>query len=130
MEQENEYRQYAGFWIRGTAFVIDSVIIYGVSQLITSLGKWEGQTIPWLMTAYLFVMTLLTGRTIGKWMMGIEVIGQDGRRVTFWNALLRETAGKWLSAVILCVGFILAGFDGRKRALHDHIAQTYVIRNR
>ncbi|WP_052350321.1 RDD family protein [Paenibacillus gorillae] len=130
MDQENEPIQYAGFWIRGTALVIDSVIIYGVSQLLISLGNWGGQTIPWLMTAYMLVMTLLSGRTIGKWMLGIKVIRQDGRKLSFWNVLLRETVGRWLSAVILCIGFILAGFDGRKRALHDHIAQTYAVRNR
>ncbi|MFF2088989.1 RDD family protein [Paenibacillus sp. NPDC058174] len=130
MEQENEPIQYAGFWIRGMALVIDSVIIYGVSQLLISLGNWSGQTIPWLMTAYMFVTTLLSGRTIGKWMTGVKVIRQDGGKLSLWNVLLRETVGRWLSAVLLFIGFILAGFDGRKRALHDHIAQTYAVRNR
>ena len=34
---------------------------------------------------------------------------------------------KYLSALLLLIGYIMAGFTERKQALHDKIAKTYVI---
>jgi uncharacterized RDD family membrane protein YckC len=34
---------------------------------------------------------------------------------------------KIVSAIILLIGFIIAGFDSKKQALHDKIASTYVV---
>jgi uncharacterized RDD family membrane protein YckC len=44
--------------------------------------------------------------------------------------LLRETLGKALSALILGIGFFMAGFGERRQALHDRLASTHVIRFR
>ena len=39
-----------------------------------------------------------------------------------------ETVGKFLSALILMIGFIMAGFRQDKRALHDLLFRTQVLR--
>jgi uncharacterized RDD family membrane protein YckC len=36
--------------------------------------------------------------------------------------------GKFLSALILGIGYLMAGFDRNKQGLHDRIAGTYVIK--
>jgi uncharacterized RDD family membrane protein YckC len=36
--------------------------------------------------------------------------------------------GKLLSAIILGIGYIMAAFDSEKRALHDMICDTRVIK--
>mgnify|MGYP000197082409 CR=1 FL=1 len=41
---------------------------------------------------------------------------------------LREIVGKFVSGIILGIGYIMAGFDRNKQGLHDRIAGTYVIK--
>ena len=51
----------------------------------------------------------------------------DGGRVTYLRAFARSAA-EILSVLILYVGYIMAGFDEEKRALHDRICSTRVVR--
>ena len=44
------------------------------------------------------------------------------------RAILRETVGKWISALILGIGFIMVAFHKEKRGLHDLIAGTWVVK--
>jgi uncharacterized RDD family membrane protein YckC len=69
------------------------------------------------------------GATVGKMAMGLRVVTNDGQRLSFPNATGRYFA-KIVSAVILCIGFIMIAFTDRKRGLHDMIASTLVIRVR
>ena len=69
------------------------------------------------------------GATVGKMAMGLRVVTDKGERLSFPNAIGRYFA-KIISAIILCIGFIMIGFTDRKRGLHDMIAGTLVIKNR
>jgi uncharacterized RDD family membrane protein YckC len=69
------------------------------------------------------------GGTIGKLALGLQIIRLDGSRLSMGQAAGRFFA-RWLSAVILYIGFIMAGFDPEKRALHDRICNTLVIYSR
>jgi uncharacterized RDD family membrane protein YckC len=52
---------------------------------------------------------------------------EDGSQVTYLRALGRHFA-KWISTMILAIGFIMAAFDDQKRTLHDRICETRVVR--
>jgi uncharacterized RDD family membrane protein YckC len=67
--------------------------------------------------------------TPGKMALGVKVLRPDGTKVGFGRAAGRYFA-KMLSAIILYIGYIMAGFDSEKRALHDMICDTRVIKNR
>jgi uncharacterized RDD family membrane protein YckC len=67
--------------------------------------------------------------TPGKMALGLKVVRPDGSRVGLGRAIGRYFA-KMLSAIILLIGYIIAGFDAQKRALHDMICDTRVIRVR
>jgi len=69
------------------------------------------------------------GATVGKMAMGLRVVTGSGQRLSFMNATGRYFA-KILSAIILCIGFIMIAFTDRKRGLHDIIADTLVIKTR
>ena len=69
------------------------------------------------------------GATVGKMAMGLRVVSNDGKRISFMNATGRYFA-KILSAMIFCIGFIMIAFTDRKRGLHDMIASTLVIKTR
>jgi uncharacterized RDD family membrane protein YckC len=65
--------------------------------------------------------------TLGKKALGLEVTDLDGNRISFGRATGRFFA-KIISAIILGIGYIMAGFTEKKQALHDILAGTLVIR--
>ena len=67
--------------------------------------------------------------TPGKMAMGLVVTNQRGGRISYLQALGRF-AGKYLSALILLIGFIMVAFTERKQGLHDLLAQTLVVRGK
>jgi uncharacterized RDD family membrane protein YckC len=69
------------------------------------------------------------GATPGKMALGLKVVRPDGSGIQAGRAVGRYFA-KMLSAIILYIGYIMAGFDAEKRALHDMICDTRVIRTR
>lgn len=77
---------------------------------------------------YYIVMTVIWGQTLGKMATGIKVIRNDGTPNTWGIIILRETIGKFVSSIILCVGYMMAGWDGKKRALHDRMFATRVVK--
>ena len=67
--------------------------------------------------------------TPGKMAVGVQVLRPDGSKLQVGRAAGRYFA-KMLSAMILYIGYIMAGFDSQKRALHDMICDTRVIKTR
>ena len=59
--------------------------------------------------------------------MSLRVTNLQGQRITFGQASGRYF-GKIVSALMLLVGFFMAGFTERKQALHDIMAGTLVLR--
>jgi uncharacterized RDD family membrane protein YckC len=65
--------------------------------------------------------------TLGKMALGIKVVDMDGQRISFGRATGRFFA-KYLSGILLCVGFMMAGWTRWHQALHDILAGTLVVR--
>jgi len=65
--------------------------------------------------------------TLGKKALGLEVTDLQGRRISFGRATGRFFA-KFLSLMIVFIGFLMIGFTERKQGLHDILAGTLVIR--
>ena len=68
------------------------------------------------------------GATYGKRLMGLRVVDDRGRKLSFARASLRYVA-KLASAAPLMIGFVMALFTARKQALHDLIAETLVVKS-
>jgi uncharacterized RDD family membrane protein YckC len=147
--------QYAGFWKRFLAWCIDKIILGAVSMIIfipfigilglgalhfDDLNDAPVSFIVALIGAYLTAITLFfiiewlyyaimesrKGATFGKMALGIIVLDMNGRPVSFGRATGRYFA-KILSGLILCVGYIIAGFTQQKQALHDILAGCLVV---
>lgn len=69
----------------------------------------------------------LRGQTPGKRLFGIMVVNIHGERPSLLRSLLR-TVAYLLSALPVSIGFLWVGFDRERRALHDWVAGTYVVR--
>ena len=81
-----------------------------------------------LKIAYFYAFTAVGGQTIGKMAVGTCVIADDGAAVDAARAMRRTCAGV-LSFLLLGLGFVPALF-GHRRALHDRLAGTRVVRLR
>ena len=141
----NEH-SYAGFWIRVLAYLIDSVLLITVQTVLSLLinltigmlgiateGDPAINTIIWLFGAVLSIsyavfFTGYCGQTPGKMALRIKVIRTDGSPVSYGRAALREVLGKFISSILLGIGYLMVAFDNRKQGLHDKIADTYVIK--
>jgi uncharacterized RDD family membrane protein YckC len=128
---------YGGFWIRFGAKIIDGIILSAAGFAIGLLGSLLAphpvvgiihNTLYFaLSVAY---VTYFLGRysaTPGKMACGLKVVRPDGEKVTYARALGRALA-EFVSSIILGIGYIMAAFDREKRALHDRICDTRVIR--
>ncbi len=143
---------YAGFWLRLAAYVIDNLLlgfVLGNLLLRPLMGRQGGipANDPWFLftnsspqvTALLLLF--LMGNwvyfsvsesspwraTIGKKVLGLEVVDLAGKRISFARASARFFA-KILSSMTLLIGFLMAGFTEKKQALHDLVAGCLVTK--
>lgn len=121
--------QYAGFWKRFVAWVIDAIMLAIVGVIINLIFDQNSAALISTLVGWgYFAGMESSGRqaTLGKSVMGIVVTDVSGQRISFLRATGRYFA-KILSAIILFIGFIMAAFTARKQALHDMIASTLVV---
>ena len=134
--QENRLK-YAGFWIRFVAYIIDGVLLSIVQYMIGSLfisdydftsGNLGVSFISLIVGIGYFAGLESSSRqaTLGKMALNLKVVDTRGQRISFANALGRYFA-KILSVITLLIGFMMAGWDPKKQALHDKLADTLVV---
>ena len=131
---------YAGFWIRLAAKIIDGIILGAVNMFTTVIGSVmiamdmviSGAVIMYALQfsipiAYNTWMVGRYGATIGKMACQIRIITSEGGRVGYGRAVGRHFA-EFLSWMILMLGYVMAAFDEEKASLHDRICNTRVVR--
>jgi uncharacterized RDD family membrane protein YckC len=140
----------AGFWIRFAAMFVDGLVLMAIIFLILKILVPEGilsgegaladkaetltralgsvgvlfNLIPLL---YLVGFVGWRGQTPGKMLLGLKIIRVDGEEVGYVRAFVRWI-GLAISSLTFTIGYIIAAFTKHKRALHDYIAGTRVIR--
>jgi len=142
--------RWGGFFRRAIALIIDLFVISLLSSIMgamayvgykVGLGA-HGQVISsdnvaalfailtlgalGLTAAYFIVMHGLGGQTIGKRLLGLRVVGVERQPPSFRQAALR-----WLAAVGFApigLGFLWVLWQSEKRAWHDFVARTWVVR--
>jgi uncharacterized RDD family membrane protein YckC len=138
---ENDY-VYAGFWWRFLASVIDTVFLsILLFPLIKIFATGNPMSFFGLEPLAEFILTFLLpmlvvvvfwryrAATPGKILCKLRVIDtKTGGDLTIPQSILRFFAYN-LSALPLMLGFIWVAFDKKKRAVHDMVSKTYVIRD-
>mgnify|MGYP000081482146 CR=1 FL=1 len=128
---------YAGFWVRLAAYVIDSVIVaigllvvrlawIGIGALISGTILDENVLFHYSLkdivlyifkVMYFALLTWCTGTTIGKRLMNLRVVPADrNEKLSFVDVLYRETVGRFLCGISIWIGYIIVGIDKEKRA--------------
>ena len=156
-ENNTKSVQYAGFWLRFVAWIIDIIILaipdsiikslLGASEAMKNVFVTDGRTFHLELSnldsrplfSYFLFSTALTWlyyslmesspkqATLGKMVLKLKVTDMDGRRISFGRATGRHFA-KIISGLILLVGYMMAGWTEKKQALHDMIANTLVVK--
>lgn len=136
----------AGFWMRLVAALIDAFIVFVLQFLLGSLLALAGVAAAGqqasagniailvqlfgfaLSCGYYVVFTGYGGQTPGKMALRIKVIRRDGSPLSYGRAAFREVPAKFISGIILGIGYLMVAFDEQKQGLHDRMADTYVIK--
>jgi uncharacterized RDD family membrane protein YckC len=116
-------------WFISTAFQVLGLDLLNVSEQIYSFLAnpiLKGvMIIGYIYIYYVFFFTSV-GQTPGKAVMGLRVVGTDGKRLTIVRAIIR-TIGYTISAIPMFLGYFMVLLDNRRQALHDKMARSYVI---
>lgn len=140
---------YAGFWVRFAAKMIDGIVLYGIGLLVERAvatlffdgllpappdwpGFWRLLTIVApinlvIAIAYTVYFTRLHEATPGKRMLGLRVVRADGGRLGIGRIIGRYFS-ETVSTVVFFAGYVMAAFDDEKRTLHDYMCDTRVVR--
>lgn len=74
-------------------------------------------------------ITASTGRSVGKLIFGGRLTTADGQRLSFIRVAIRSIAAVVLGALLL-INYLAALGDPYRRALHDRICRTWVVKTR
>lgn len=138
----------AGIALRFVAVLLDAVIVFFplgiVVGLMTGGGYAErgagyanaginvGGSAFLLLLAlglgYYIVCEAATGATLGKLMVGIRVVGEDGEHATFGAAVVRNLLRLVDALFFYLVGAVFALTSTRGQRLGDRAAHTIVVR--
>jgi uncharacterized RDD family membrane protein YckC len=138
---------YGGFWIRVGARLIDGFLL-GIVQASLALaffGAFGAQFRPNLILSqslglrmsfqilsyaigFLYEVFFLhyRGATLGKMALGLKVVRSNGESLG-WGICIARYFMNFVSALVLGIGYFMAGFDSEKRALHDRVCDTRVV---
>lgn len=133
-------RKPAGFWIRFWAYLIDLLVISGVTSIllkpIFALIGLSVDSSNWyapfailsalLFYTYFVFMTKFFSQTVGKMIFAIKVISLKKDSLDWGTLLFREWIGRLISVTILPLYFIV-GFTPLKQGVHDFFADTTVV---
>jgi uncharacterized RDD family membrane protein YckC len=142
--------RWGGFLRRGCALLFDCVVVLLLSALMfwlssigynvglsahartftmnTASGLFFIVTLGWLAlsAAYFVIFHGMDGKTPGKRLLGLRVIGEGDSSISYGRAFLRWLAAAGFAPIAL--GFLWVFVNREKRAWHDLLARTWVIR--
>ena len=139
---ETQQLEYAGFWSRTGAALIDGILLLLITMpILISIYGWEyleaedlvmgpaDFLISWVLPALATVLFwLYKNATPGKMAIKAQVVdAQTGHSISVGQAMLRYL-GYFLAILPLGLGIFWVTFDSRKQGWHDKIAGTVVVK--
>ena len=144
--------EYAGFWIRLAAYLIDWMVIWIIDAILGAIfwmltfpiwawswvSDWGETAAPFwpintpmlaIAAAYFICLWARRGETLGMMALKIRAVHADGTSLKWdWGAALLRFLGYIVCWITLGILFIWVAFDSRKQGIHDKIADTYVVK--
>nr|WP_026682071.1 RDD family protein [Priestia megaterium] len=134
----------AGFWIRVLASLLDSLLISVLAAMIAAMINGQdfvffysqteidpSTSDTWASIIYIIVFIIIFTATKwkgspGKIICNIQVVNTNMTQISIWKSIGRYLS-YFVSALTLFIGYLLAGWNEEKKALHDMICQTRVV---
>lgn len=120
----------AGFGTRVINFIIDTLLIFGITYGVSSW--WDFQVMYWhypfiafytffwlIMFVYYTISETLFKRSPAKWITFTKVVNKQGKRPAFWQVIVRS-----LVRLTLIDCFFIPFLD---KPLHDYLSKTEVV---
>ncbi len=134
--------EYAGFWVRTGAALIDTLLmllvvvpvlsmIYGQDYWVDEsmfFGFWDlmlNYIVPALVVILFWVYK---SATPGKMMLKLRIVDADTGATPSNGQFVRRYFGYYVSTIPLLLGIFWVAFDKRKQGWHDKLAGTGVVR--
>ncbi|MIE71811.1 RDD family protein [Salmonella enterica subsp. diarizonae] len=142
MLNEHPEYEYAGFWYRTGACIVDSIIFSLVSLPVllmfygadyfdrTAFFRGPADVVINLVLPVLLTVVLWRWfqATPGKMALRLRVVdAQSGQAASTGQYIIRYV-GYVLSTLPVGLGFLWIAFDNRKQGWHDKLARTVVVR--
>ena len=142
VDKSNPQVQYAGFWIRVGASIIDTVLILAITlPLLTWIygsAYWEGENLffgTWdILLSYIFpavaviLFWIYKSATPGKILCRLKIIDVNSGEALSNGQSIGRYLGYYVSMIPLMLGIIWVAFDKRKQGWHDKLAGTAVVK--
>jgi uncharacterized RDD family membrane protein YckC len=137
-------QEYAGFWIRAWASIIDTILmliiimpilfaIYGADLWVREsfvAGFWDFIFQYILPAIAVIILWIYKSATPGKMLTGLIIVdAKTGEKPSTGQFIVRYL-GYYVSIIPLSLGFIWVGIDKRKQGWHDKLAGTVVIKTK
>ena len=142
--QRSDAEEYAGFWIRVLASIIDTLILgavivpllllaYGV-EYFESTSLIAGPVdflLTWVLPAIAVVILWITKEsTPGKMALSMRIVdATTGAHATTRQYIVRYLC-YYVSIIPFGLGLLWVGWDARKQGWHDKLAGTVVMRRK
>jgi len=136
-------QEYAGFWIRTGAAIIDTILmliiiatvltaIYGTNYWVSelfSLGIWDVFFNYILPAIAVIIFWIYKSATPGKMATKLTIVDAKTGGKPSTGQFIGRYLGYYVSMIPLFLGIIWVGIDKRKQGWHDKLAGTVVIKN-
>ncbi|WP_404451566.1 RDD family protein [Virgibacillus necropolis] len=135
----------AGFWIRFLANLVDGLIIFVLTFIVATIfndqayfngynmntydNNAPSESIVNITYAIIFVVFFTASKykgSPGKLACRIQVLNEDKTQISLLKSIGRYLS-YFISALLLFIGFMMAGWNEEKKALHDMICNTRVV---
>ena len=138
---ERDDLEYAGFWIRAMAFLIDAILIalvtapltpvmFGYAYIATTDLLMDFLVSSLLPGAYFILFGVFNGATPGKMAISAKVVDAVTGEHPSTPRYIARYFSYALSGLPLGLGFIWIALDKKKQGWHDKLSGTVVVRKK
>lgn len=134
--------EYAGFWVRTGAAIIDSIlmiiIFVPIMTAIYGGDYWLDETRPYgfvdillnyiLPALAIIIFWIYKSATPGKMAMKLTIVNANTGEKPSTGQFIGRYLGYYVSMLPLFLGIIWVGIDKKKQGWHDKLANTVVIK--
>jgi uncharacterized RDD family membrane protein YckC len=135
--------EYAGFWIRLGATIVDTILLMLVSfpllwgiygdEYFNANAEVAGVAdvlISWVFPAVAIILFwIYKSATPGKMAFKLRIVDARSGDKPSMGQFIGRYLGYWVSGFALGLGLLWVAFDRRKQSWHDKLAGTVVVRN-